>query len=58
MKLFNKIKNLVAELEADIAKFYEKNNQAAGTRARRSLQEIKTIAQELRMEIQKKKNDS
>jgi len=37
-------------------KFYEKGNKAAGTRARKSLQELKKVAQEIRLEIQEWKN--
>lgn len=47
---------LVDELEVDIDKFYEKGNKAAGTRARKKLQEIKKLSQEIRLEIQDMKN--
>lgn len=45
-----KIKTLVEELSADTTKFY-KGNKSAGTRARKTCQEIKSLAQELRVEI-------
>ncbi|NBC05443.1 MAG: histone H1 [Bacteroidetes bacterium] len=48
--------SLIAELEPDMDKFYEKGNKAAGTRARKKLQEIKKLAQEVRLEIQDMKN--
>jgi len=35
---------------------FERGNKAAGTRARKSLQEIKKIAQDLRTQIQEAKN--
>jgi hypothetical protein len=43
-------------LESDFEKFYEKGNQAAGTRVRGGLQALKTLAQEIRTEVQSKKN--
>jgi hypothetical protein len=48
--------NLLEELEPDINKFYEKGNKAAGTRARKTLQAMKKKAQEIRLDIQDKKN--
>lgn len=50
------LNSLIAELEPDMEKFYEKGNKAAGTRARKQLQEIKKLAQEIRLEIQDFKN--
>ncbi len=50
------IKSLIEELEPDMEKFYEKGNKAAGTRARKTLQELKKLAQEIRLEIQDFKN--
>lgn len=46
----------VAELEEDMIKFYDKGNKTAGTRARKKLQDIKKLAQEIRLEIQDFKN--
>lgn len=50
------LNTLISELEPDIDKFYEKGNKAAGTRARKKLQEIKKLSQEIRLEIQDMKN--
>ncbi len=50
------LKSMVADLEGDMVKFYEKGNKTAGTRARKKLQEIKKISQEIRLEIQDFKN--
>lgn len=47
----DKMKTLVSEFEADFTKFSEKNNKAAGTRARKSLQEIRNLAKDIRTEI-------
>ena len=50
------MKNLLTQLEEEYKKFEEKGNQVAGTRARKILQDIKTMAQELRLEIQEAKH--
>jgi len=56
MSRFAQVKDLVLSLEGDFEKFYEKGNQAAGTRVRGGLQQLKTLAQEIRTEVQEKKN--
>ncbi|BDC99872.1 histone H1 [Persicobacter psychrovividus] len=56
MKRFDEIKDLLLSLEADFQKFYEKENQAAGTRVRKGMQELKNLAQDIRVEVQEKKN--
>ena len=43
-------------LEDDFEKFYDKENQAAGTRVRKGMQEMKNLAQEIRIEVQDMKN--
>ncbi|MEX2574305.1 MAG: histone H1 [Balneolaceae bacterium] len=55
MSRISQMKDLVDQLETDLVKFYEKENKAAGTRARKTLQEIKKVSQEIRLEIQEKK---
>lgn len=50
------LKALVADLEGDMVKFYDKGNKTAGTRARKKLQDIKKLSQEIRLEIQDFKN--
>ena len=57
MSRFSDVKNLVMSLEADFEKFYEKGNQAAGTRVRKGMQDLKNLAQEIRTEVQHKKNE-
>jgi len=47
----DKMKSLVSEFEADFKKFSEKGNKAAGTRARKALQEIRNLAKDIRTEI-------
>jgi len=53
---FTELKELLAGLEADADKFYNKGNSAAGTRLRKGLQDIKNLAQSIRLEIQDSKN--
>ena len=57
MSRIDDVKNLMAELEVDLQKFYDKGNKAAGTRARKQLQDLKKLAQEIRLEIQDMKNN-
>lgn len=56
MQKFQELKDLIASLESDIDKFYNKGNSAAGTRVRKGMQELKTIAQAIRAEVQELKN--
>lgn len=56
MEQFEKLKKLILESEDDFSKFYEKNNQAAGTRVRKAMQDLKTMAQDIRKEVQDMKN--
>ena len=56
MSRFSEVKNLVMSLEADFEKFYDKGNQAAGTRVRKGMQDLKNLAQAIRTEVQNKKN--
>ena len=57
MARFDEVKNLILSLEGDFDKFFNKSNQAAGTRVRKGLQDLKNLAQEIRTEIQNKKNE-
>jgi hypothetical protein len=57
MSRFSDVKNLVMSLEGDFEKFYDKGNQAAGTRVRKGMQDLKNLAQEIRTEVQDKKNE-
>jgi hypothetical protein len=56
MKKFNEFKSVLAELEADADKFYNKGNSAAGTRIRKGMQDLKNLAQAIRLEVQDTKN--
>ena len=56
MEKFEKVKELIAGIEADATKFYNKNNSAAGTRVRKAMQDLKVLASDIRKEITEKKN--
>lgn len=56
MSRIDEVKTLMSSLEEDLVKFYDKGNKAAGTRARKQLQDLKKLAQDIRVEIQNMKN--
>ena len=56
-QIFETIKQKVAEAEADVTKFTQGNN-AAGSRVRKAMQELKQLAQALRQEVLEAKNAS
>ena len=56
MKRFDELRDMVMSLEGDFEKFYDKENQAAGTRVRKGMQDLKNLAQEIRIEVQDIKN--
>lgn len=51
MQKYENLKQLVASMETDVQKFYNGNN-AAGTRVRKHLQEVKRACQAMRDEVQ------
>lgn len=57
MSRFSEVKELIHNMEEDFQKFYEKGNKAAGTRVRQGMQELKNLAQDIRKEVQDKKNE-
>lgn len=58
MSKYTDLKNLIAAIEPDAEKFYVKGNHAAGTRLRTSLQRVKALAQEIRLEVQELKTQT
>lgn len=58
MTTFEKIQDLVKATQEDVDKFYVKGNKAAGTRIRKAMQELKGLAQELRLDVQNSKKES
>jgi len=55
MEAFDKLKLLVAAAEEDVIKV-DKGNKAAGTRVRKSMQEIKAAAQDIRIKVLEQKD--
>jgi hypothetical protein len=56
MQKFEELKNLIASLEEEAGKFYKNGNSAAGTRLRKGMQDLKSLAQAIRTEVQEQKN--
>ena len=52
MSKYDYLKNIIAGMEPDLIKFYEKGNHAAGTRIRKQLQDLKRAANDMRVDIQ------
>ena len=50
METLEQIKTLIEELSVDTTKFYG-GNKSAGTRARKTCQQLKSLTQQLRTEI-------
>ena len=48
---FQELKDLLATFEKDFIKFYEKGNKSAGTRVRKSMNDMKRKAQETSLDI-------
>lgn len=55
MNRFPELQELLNSLEGDFAKFYEKGNKTAGIRARKGLQALKRLTQDIRMDIMERK---
>ena len=53
--LFDELQDTVNDCQADLTKFVEGNN-SAGTRVRKAMQTIKSLAQDIRVEVQDQKN--
>lgn len=51
------LQQLIAGMQNDFDKFYRDGNKAAGTRVRNAMQELKTLAQTIRTEVQSIKNE-
>jgi len=56
MNEFNKLKEIIVNCESDIDKF-NNGNKVAGTRIRKTMQEVKKQAQEIRLAVMAKKSD-
>lgn len=52
MSRMQEMRDMLNSFEKDFVKFYEKGNKSAGTRIRKSMNELKKKAQEIRKEVQ------
>ena len=53
--IYDQLQDLVNDTLSDMTKFVEGNN-SAGTRVRKAMQTIKSMAQTIRVEVQEQKN--
>ena len=53
--LFDQLQDAVNDCQTDVTKFVEGNN-SVGTRVRKAMQTVKSLAQEVRVEVQDQKN--
>ena len=53
--LFDDLQNAINDCQSDVTKFVDGNN-SAGTRIRKAMQAVKSLAQEVRVEVQEQKN--
>tara|TARA_R110000824_G_scaffold13290_2_gene58010 strand:- start:882 stop:1076 length:195 start_codon:yes stop_codon:yes gene_type:complete len=52
---FDGLQNAINDCQSDVTKFVD-GNSSAGTRVRKAMQEVKRLAQEVRIEVQTQKN--
>ena len=52
---FDDLQDAINDCQTDVTKFIEGNN-SAGTRVRKAMQAVKSLAQEVRVEVQEQKN--
>ena len=52
---FDQLQDIINDCQTDVTKFKEGNN-SAGTRVRKAMQEVKKMAQAIRVEVQDQKN--
>ena len=53
--LYDELQNIINDSQSDVTKFVEGNN-SAGTRVRKAMQTVKSLAQNIRVEVQEQKN--
>jgi len=53
--LFDDLQDVINDCQTDVSKFINGNN-SAGTRVRKAMQTVKSLAQEVRVEVQDQKN--
>ena len=54
--LFDSLQDVINDCQTDVTKFVDGNN-SAGTRVRKAMQIVKSLAQDVRTEIQHQKNN-
>ena len=52
---FDELQDAINDCQSDVTKFVEGNN-SAGTRVRKAMQAVKSLAQNVRKEVQEQKN--
>ena len=52
---FDELQDAINDCQSDVTKFVEGNN-SAGTRVRKAMQAVKSLAQDIRVEVQDQKN--
>ena len=52
---FDDLQDAINDCQTDVTKFVEGNN-SAGTRVRKAMQIVKSLAQDIRLEVQEQKN--
>jgi hypothetical protein len=52
----NELIELLENVRNDYDKFYNNDNAAAGTRVRKAMQSVKSVAQDVRLHVQDTKN--
>ena len=53
--LFDNLQDVINDCQTDVTKFVDGNN-SAGTRVRKAMQNVKALAQQVRIEVQDQKN--
>jgi len=53
--IFDELQDTINDCQSDVTKFVEGNN-SAGTRVRKAMQTVKSLAQDIRVEVQDQKN--
>ena len=54
--LYDGLQNIINDSQSDVTKFVD-GNSSAGTRVRKAMQAVKSLAQDIRVEVQDQKNN-
>lgn len=58
MENYEKLVALVELMKEDVEKFFVKGNKSAGTRVRTQCQDLKKLAQDIRLDVQNSKKSA